>query len=97
MISLTAQCINRRELTNSLKYSLHSNSHGFACDVVENWETVLADGSVVNANARKDVNLCKVQRGTSGNVRLVTRIIQRVSLKHTKPTAHISRTLALHH
>jgi FAD/FMN-containing dehydrogenase len=45
--------------------------------MVENWEIVLADGSVVDANANKDTDLWKAQKGGSGNLGFVTRIDQR--------------------
>ncbi|KAJ6441455.1 MFS monocarboxylate transporter [Purpureocillium lavendulum] len=59
-------------------YSFHSNSHGMSCDVVENWEIVLADGSVVHANAHENADLWKAQKGASGNFGFITRIEQRV-------------------
>lgn len=55
-------------------YSFHSNSHGFACDNVANYEIVLANGSVVNANATWNSDLWKAQKGGSGNFGFVTRI-----------------------
>jgi len=58
----------------TFQYSFHSNSHGFACDNVVNWEVVLADGSVVNANASTNPALWKAQKGGSGNLGFVTRI-----------------------
>jgi FAD/FMN-containing dehydrogenase len=48
--------------------------------MVENWEIVLADGSVVNANASSDADLWKAQKGGSGNLGFVTRIDQRKQL-----------------
>jgi FAD/FMN-containing dehydrogenase len=64
----------------TFQYSFHSNSHGFACDNVVNWEIVLADGSVVNANASTNPDLWKAQKGGSGNLGFVTRIDQRKQL-----------------
>ncbi|KAH8800465.1 FAD-binding, type 2 [Xylogone sp. PMI_703] len=58
-------------------YSFHSNSHGFACDNVVNWEIVLADGSVVNANTSVNSDLWRAQKGGSGNLGFVTRIDQK--------------------
>lgn len=55
-------------------YSFHSNAHGFACDNVVNYELVLANGSVVNANSEENSNLWKAQKGSSGNFGFVTRI-----------------------
>ncbi|KFY26447.1 hypothetical protein V491_01305 [Pseudogymnoascus sp. VKM F-3775] len=60
----------------TLWYTFHSNSHGFACDMVENWEIVLGDGSVVNANSTENAALWKAQKGASGNLGFVTRIDQ---------------------
>ncbi|RFU35316.1 hypothetical protein B7463_g1023, partial [Scytalidium lignicola] len=57
-------------------YSFHSNSRGFACDNVVNWEIVLANGTVVNANASANPDLWKAQKGGSGNLGFVTRIDQ---------------------
>ncbi|CRK23108.1 FAD-dependent monooxygenase CTB5 like protein [Verticillium longisporum] len=59
-------------------YSFHSNSEGFACDAVANFEVVLADGRVVNANAKQNADLWKALKGGSGNFGLVTRIDQYV-------------------
>ncbi|KAI1848749.1 hypothetical protein JX265_005625 [Neoarthrinium moseri] len=55
-------------------YSFHSNAHGFACDNVANFEIVLANGSVVNANPTENADLWKAQKGGSGNFGFVTRI-----------------------
>ncbi|OBT68146.1 hypothetical protein VE03_01616 [Pseudogymnoascus sp. 23342-1-I1] len=60
----------------TFSYSFHSNSHGFACDMVENWEIVLANGSVVNANSNENADLWKAQKGGSGNLGFVTRVDQ---------------------
>ncbi|KAM0331305.1 hypothetical protein ACHAQA_002975 [Verticillium albo-atrum] len=59
-------------------YSFHSNTEGFACDAVANFEVVLADGSVVNANADDHADLWKALKGGSGNLGFVTRIDQYV-------------------
>lgn len=45
--------------------------------MVQNWEIVLADGSVVNANSSANADLWKAQKGGSGNLGFVTRIDQR--------------------
>ncbi|KAL3961098.1 hypothetical protein ACCO45_006215 [Purpureocillium lilacinum] len=58
-------------------YSFHSNAYGMACDMVENWEIVLANGSVVNANVHEHADLWKAQKGSSGNLGFVTKIDQR--------------------
>ncbi|TVY74578.1 Bifunctional solanapyrone synthase [Fusarium oxysporum f. sp. cubense] len=59
-------------------YSFHSNVKGFACDQVVNFEVVLADGKIVDANRRENPDLWKALKGGSGNVGFVTRIDQRV-------------------
>ncbi|KAJ0158875.1 Bifunctional solanapyrone synthase [Colletotrichum tanaceti] len=53
--------------------SFHSASHGFACDTVANFEVVLADGSVVNANATSNPDLWRGLKGSGANLGLVTR------------------------
>ncbi|KAH7464274.1 hypothetical protein FOMA001_g17461 [Fusarium oxysporum f. sp. matthiolae] len=59
-------------------YSFHANVKGFACDQVVNFEVVLADGKIVNANRKQNPDLWKALKGGSGNVGFVTRIEQRV-------------------
>ncbi|ROT43779.1 FAD binding domain-containing protein [Sodiomyces alkalinus F11] len=59
-------------------YSFHTNSRGFACDNVVNFEVVLASGEVVNANAQENPDLWKALKGGSGNFGFVTRIDQAV-------------------
>ncbi|KAJ0119661.1 FAD-dependent monooxygenase yanF [Diaporthe amygdali] len=59
-------------------YSFHTNAHGFACDTVTNFEIVLANGTVVNANSTSNPDLYKAQKGGSGNLGFVTRIDQKV-------------------
>lgn len=53
--------------------SFHSGTHGFGCDQVKNFEVVLADGSVVDANEGENADLWKALKGGSGNFGLVTR------------------------
>ncbi|GKT63043.1 FAD binding domain-containing protein [Colletotrichum tofieldiae] len=53
--------------------SFHSASHGFACDTVANFEVVLADGSIVNANATSNPDLWQGFKGSGANLGLVTR------------------------
>lgn len=48
--------------------------------MVVNWEIVLADGTIVNANSETDADLWKAQKGGSGNLGFVTRIDQRKQL-----------------
>ena len=57
--------------------SFHSASHGFGCDNVENFEVVLADGRVVNANSADNSDLWVALKGGSGNFGLVTRFDMR--------------------
>ncbi|KAK2054741.1 FAD-binding domain-containing protein [Colletotrichum caudatum] len=57
-------------------YSFHTNSAGFACDMVANFEVVLYNGDVVNANANENADLWKALKGGSGNFGFVTRIDQ---------------------
>jgi hypothetical protein len=59
-------------------YSFHTGVRGFACDNVVNFEVVLGDGSIVNANAKENSDLWKVLKGGSGNFGFVTRIDQEV-------------------
>ncbi|KAK4152537.1 FAD binding domain-containing protein [Chaetomidium leptoderma] len=53
--------------------SFHSASHGMACDTVVNFEVVLGNGSIVNANANENPDLWVALKGGSGNLGLVTR------------------------
>jgi hypothetical protein len=53
--------------------SFYSASHGMACDTVANYEVVLADGSIVNANATSNPDLWQALKGGSGNLGLITR------------------------
>jgi hypothetical protein len=46
---------------------------GFGCDSVVNYEVVLANGSIVNANASAHSDLWKALKGGSGNFGIVTR------------------------
>jgi hypothetical protein len=59
-------------------YSFHTGVRGFACDNVVNFEVVLGDGSVVNANADENADLWTALKGGSGNFGFVTRIDQKV-------------------
>lgn len=69
--------------------SFHSSSQGFACDAVVNFEVVLADGSIVNANAHENSDLYRSLKGGSGNFGFVTRLDQRV-VEQTKMWGGIS-------
>ncbi|KAK9799148.1 putative FAD-binding PCMH-type domain-containing protein [Seiridium cardinale] len=53
--------------------SFHSASHGFACDTVQNFEVVLANGSIINANADDNADLWQALKGGSSNFGLITR------------------------
>lgn len=52
--------------------SFHSASHGMACDTVANWNVVLADGTITNANATHNEDLFVAMKGGSGNLALIT-------------------------
>lgn len=52
--------------------SFYSASHGMACDTVANFEVVLADGSIVNANKSSNPDLWQALKGGSGNLGLIT-------------------------
>lgn len=54
--------------------SFHSGTRGFSCDDVVNYEVILADGSIINANERQHANLFKALKGGSGNFGIVTRV-----------------------
>ena len=47
--------------------------HGFGCDSISNFEVVLANGSVVNANESANADLWKALRGGGSNYGVVTR------------------------
>ncbi|KAI1841301.1 hypothetical protein JX266_012537 [Neoarthrinium moseri] len=53
--------------------SFFSGRLGFGCDSVTNFEVVLANGSVVNANERVNSDLWRALKGGSGNFGIVTR------------------------
>ncbi|KAI6370616.1 hypothetical protein MCOR25_004160 [Pyricularia grisea] len=54
--------------------SFYSSQRGFACDGVANFEVVLADGSIVNANASNEhADLYRALKGGSSNFGIVTR------------------------
>lgn len=53
--------------------SFHSASHGMACDTVTNFEVVLYNGRVVNANANENSDLWIALKGGSANFGIVTR------------------------
>ncbi|KAF2231357.1 FAD-binding domain-containing protein [Viridothelium virens] len=53
--------------------SYYAGIRGFACDNVANFEVVLADGQIVNANANSNPDLWTALKGGSGNFGIVTR------------------------
>lgn len=53
--------------------SFYGNQYGFSCDNVINYEIVLADGSVQNANAKSNSDLYWALKGGSSNFGIVTR------------------------
>lgn len=53
--------------------SYYTARYGMACDTVVNYEVVLANGSIVNANASSNADLFKALKGGSGNFGIVTR------------------------
>ncbi|KAL9069709.1 MAG: hypothetical protein Q9157_006059 [Trypethelium eluteriae] len=53
--------------------SYFSGRKGFACDNVLNYEVVLGDGRIVNANAQENSDLWRVLKGGSNNFGIVTR------------------------
>ncbi|KAK3713687.1 FAD-dependent monooxygenase ctb5 [Vermiconidia calcicola] len=57
--------------------SYFSPRHGFICDMVENFEVVLATGDVVNANIKENPRLWKALRGGSNNFGVVTALTLR--------------------
>ncbi|QSZ29963.1 hypothetical protein DSL72_004481 [Monilinia vaccinii-corymbosi] len=54
--------------------SYFSPRKGFTCDSVKNFEVVLANGTIVNANAKKNSDLWVALKGGSNNFGVVTRI-----------------------
>lgn len=53
--------------------SFFAASHGMSCDTVQNFEVVLANGSIENANANSNADLFQALKGGSANFGLVTR------------------------
>ncbi|KAI8275470.1 Bifunctional solanapyrone synthase [Colletotrichum sp. SAR 10_98] len=54
--------------------SFFSPRYGFICDVVEDFEVVLASGDIVHANERENKDLWKALRGGANNFGIVTAI-----------------------
>lgn len=53
--------------------SYYTGRMGFGCDSVRNFEVVLADGRIVNANSEANPDLFKALKGGSSNFGIVTR------------------------
>ena len=53
--------------------SFFAARYGFVCDNVRNFEIVLGNGSIVNANATSNPDLFKALKGGTGNFVIVTR------------------------
>ncbi|KAL4866503.1 hypothetical protein BDV12DRAFT_210431 [Aspergillus spectabilis] len=53
--------------------SYHQSSQGFGCDTVKNFEVVLVDGTVVNANEHHHSGLWRALKGGGSNFGIVTR------------------------
>ncbi|KAM0276471.1 hypothetical protein ACHAQH_006736, partial [Verticillium albo-atrum] len=53
--------------------SFYSGYRGFSCDDVINFEVVLTDGSLINANKKENARLWKALNGGSTNFGIVTR------------------------
>ena len=53
--------------------SFYLGQRGFACDNIINMQVVLADGSIVNANALQHPDLFRALKGGSNNFGIVTR------------------------
>ena len=57
--------------------SFHTSRRGVAADDVINFEIVVANGSVVNANAKQNTDLFKALKGGGNNFGVITRIDMR--------------------
>ncbi|KAL6705701.1 hypothetical protein ACN47E_006490 [Coniothyrium glycines] len=64
-------------LTTGCGISYFSPRFGFTCNMVENFEVVLASGVIVNANGTSNRQLWKALRGGSGNFGIITAITLR--------------------
>ncbi|KAL2834660.1 hypothetical protein BJY01DRAFT_259472 [Aspergillus pseudoustus] len=53
--------------------SYYMGEHGFGCDSVRNFEVVLADGSIINANEHEHSGLWRALKGGGSNFGIVTR------------------------
>ncbi|KAJ8124926.1 hypothetical protein O1611_g8715 [Lasiodiplodia mahajangana] len=68
--------------------SFWSASHGWACDNVVNFEVVLADGCIINANAEEHSDFWAALKGGSGNFGIVTRFDMK-TIEYANPQNHI--------
>ncbi|KAI1758236.1 FAD binding domain-containing protein [Xylaria castorea] len=68
--------------------SFWSASHGWACDNVVNFEVILADGRIINANAEDHADLWSALKGGSGNFGIVTRFDMK-TIEYANPQNHI--------
>ncbi|KAI0553969.1 FAD binding domain-containing protein [Xylaria curta] len=68
--------------------SFWSASYGWTCDNVINFEVVLADGRIINANAEDHADLWSALKGGSGNFGIVTRFDMK-TIEYTNPKHHI--------
>lgn len=66
--------------------SFYMNSVGFSCDTIKNYEVVLDNGTVVNANKDKNSDLWKALKGGSSNFGIVTRFD--LEARPNKPLAY---------
>ncbi|PQE14459.1 oxidoreductase FAD-binding protein [Rutstroemia sp. NJR-2017a BBW] len=55
-------------------FSSLSPRYGMCCDMVENFEVVLANGEIINANANENSDLWTALKGGSNNFGIVTRM-----------------------
>ena len=53
--------------------SFHSASHGMSCDTVANFQLVLGNGTITNANGTYNSDLFQALKGGTGNLGLITR------------------------
>lgn len=82
--------------------NFYGNQVGFGCDTVVNYEVVLADGSVVQANRSSNPDLFWALKGGSSNFGLVTRFdIETIKSRkvwagaHTVAAQYVDRFLAV--
>ncbi|KAF2166986.1 hypothetical protein M409DRAFT_23030 [Zasmidium cellare ATCC 36951] len=68
---------------------------GFACDSVRNYEVVLANGTITNANATHNVDLWKALKGGGSNFGIVTRFD--VDPLPAKDLSYSSRSMTIDH